>query len=86
MLLIANSSIVCKDISQLNLQTMKMVGWLEHLTEMSEDKFQLKLKEENITIFSSIVLLLYYNKIYNKTWKNEGAHPPSATELATSEK
>ena len=69
----------CKGISQLNLQTMKMVmfssfnfswnissdisarfsplGWLEHLAETSEDMFQLKLKEENITIFNVNVVV-----------------------------
>ena len=61
----------CKDISQLNLQTMKMVmfssfrGWLEYLAETSENKFQLKLKEENTTIFMSVILSVSFGVIYS---------------------
>ena len=44
---------LCKDISQLNLQTMKMVMFSSFNFSL-ELIFQLNLKEENITIFISV--------------------------------
>ena len=37
--------------SDVSARCSSISGWVEHLAETSEDEFQLKLKEENVTIF-----------------------------------